>query len=73
MYEETPEMPIVLDERVNKANYQKHIAQTMLRQHGQSAYMMVLMELDSDKTHGVSRENWRTILKLMEEIEKESK
>jgi hypothetical protein len=45
----------------------------MLRQHGQSAYMMVLMELDSDKTHGVSRENWRTILKLMEEIEKESK
>ena len=71
MYEELPETPISLNKALN--NYQKHIAQTMLRQHGQSAYMMVLMELDSDKTHGASREHWRTILTLMEEIEKESK
>jgi hypothetical protein len=73
MYEETPETQISMDETVNKEVYQKHIARTMLRQHGQSAYMMVLMELDSDKTHGVSREHWRNVLKLMEEIEKESK
>jgi hypothetical protein len=73
MYEESPETLISLDAAVNTANYQKHIARTMLRQHGQSAYMMVLMELDSDKTHGVSRDHWRTILKLMEEIEKEPK
>jgi hypothetical protein len=73
MYEKSPEIPISLDEVVNTANYQKHIAQTMLRQHGQSAYMMVLMELDSDKTHGVSRDDWRTILKFMEEIDKEPK
>jgi hypothetical protein len=51
----------------------KSIARAMLENHGQLAYMMVLMEMDSNKTHEVSRNHWRTILKLMEEIEKEPK
>jgi hypothetical protein len=73
MHEELPEERISTDKARNTATYQKHIARTMLRLHGQSAYMMVLMELDSDKTHGVTRDYWRTILKLMEEMEKEPK
>ena len=51
---------------------QKTIAKRMLDIHGDKAYMLVLIEMD-DAGDERRRQNWREILTLMEQIEKEQK
>jgi hypothetical protein len=49
---------------------QKTIAKRLLDIHGDKAYMLVLIEMD-DAHLEARRQNWREILTLMEQIEKE--
>ena len=49
---------------------QKTIAKRLLDIHGDKAYMLVLIEMD-DAEHEPRRQNWREILTLMEQIEKD--
>ena len=63
---------ITLDPDLNKRIVQKTIAKRLLDIHGEKAYMLVLIEMD-DAEYEPKRQNWREILTLMEQIEKEQK
>jgi hypothetical protein len=54
----------------NYKTVQKTIAKRMLDIHGDKAYMLVLIEME-DAEYEPRRQNWREILTLMEQIEKE--
>jgi len=72
-YERTPDSPISLNAEQNHSVIQRTIAKQMLRVHGDKAHMMVLMEIEADEVHGTTRENWRAILRIMDELNGETK
>jgi hypothetical protein len=63
---------ITLDPDLNKRIVQTSIAKQFLRVHGDMAYMMVLMEMESDIPER-RKTNWREILTIIEQLEKEQK
>jgi hypothetical protein len=63
---------ISLNVEDNTKVVQKTIAKRLLAIHGDKAYMLVLIEMD-DAHLEARRQNWREILTLMEQIEKEQK
>jgi hypothetical protein len=63
---------ISFDPDLNKRIVQTSIAKQFLRVHGDMAYMMVLMEMESDIPER-RKTNWREILTIIEQLEKEQK
>lgn len=62
---------ISLDVEHNYKEVQKTIAKRLLNIHGDRAYMLALLEMEDGDPR--RRENWREILNLMEQLEKEQK
>jgi hypothetical protein len=63
---------ISLDRETNAKAIKQHIARTFLRVHGDMAYMFVLMEMENDIPE-VRKKDWREILTIIEQLEKEQK
>lgn len=70
MHEEISQR-VLLDINENKKEVQKTIAKRLLNIHGERAYMLALLEMEDGDPR--RRENWREILNLMEQLEKEQK
>lgn len=64
------EAPITLDKETNTRKVQETIARILIRHHGDRAHLEALEEMLKDNA---DQENWRVILDLIDEINKEGK
>jgi hypothetical protein len=65
---------IVLDDKLNRRVLDTMIAERMIVMHKDKAHLMVLMNLHNEEAGGkISNIDWRTILKLIDEIQGENK
>ena len=63
---------IVLDEKLNRSVLDALMAERMIATHGDKAHLVALMNLHHEENEGVRRFDWRTILKLIDEIRGEN-
>jgi hypothetical protein len=63
---------IEMDERANRMILDRSLAQRMVRTHGEQAHLIALMNLHQDEIGaGKSNIDWRTVMKLINEIQGE--
>ena len=64
---------ITLDEKKNRENLDRILAERMVDTHGDKAHLVALMNLHHEENEGDKLFDWQVILKLIDEIQGENK